>query len=97
LNIEEKSVGDALRLAGDRLVHVHACENDRGTPGTGHVPWDEVFDALRDVGYDRQLVIESFTPLVKEIARAVSLWRPLDAEGDALAVGGLRFLRGQVL
>jgi len=96
LNIEEKSVGDALRLAGDRLFHVHACENDRGTPGTGHVPWDEVFAALRDAGYDRQLVIESFTPLVKEIARAVSLWRPLDAEGDALAAGGFRFLHGQL-
>ena len=97
LNIEEKSVGDALRLAGDQLFHVHACENDRGTPGTGHVPWDEVFAALRDVGYDRQLVIESFTPLVQEIARAVSLWRPLDAEGDALATAGLRFLRGRLV
>ena len=56
-----------------------------------------MFAALRDLGYERQLVIESFTPLVKEIARAVSLWRPLDAEGDALASGGLRFLQGQLL
>jgi D-psicose/D-tagatose/L-ribulose 3-epimerase len=97
LNIEEKSVGDALRLAGERLIHVHACENDRGTPGTGHVPWGEVFGALRDIGYDRQVVIESFTPLVTEIARAVSLWRPLDAEGDTLAAGGLRCLREHVI
>jgi D-psicose/D-tagatose/L-ribulose 3-epimerase len=93
LNIEEKSVGDALRAAGERLFHVHACENDRGTPGTGHVPWREVFDALRDLGYGGQVVIESFTPAVVEIARAVSLWRPLDAEGDDLAAGGLAFLR----
>jgi D-psicose/D-tagatose/L-ribulose 3-epimerase len=93
LNIEEKSVGGAIRTAGDRLFHFHACENDRGTPGTGHVPWDEVFTALRAIGYDRQVVIESFTPQVKEIARAVSLWRPLDAEGDELAAGGLAFLR----
>ena len=94
-NIEEKSVGGAIRECGDRLFHVHTCENDRGTPGTGHVPWAEVFDALRDIGYAGQLVIESFTPAVREIARAVSLWRPLDAEGDALASGGLRFLREQ--
>ncbi|HEY0417039.1 MAG TPA: sugar phosphate isomerase/epimerase [Gaiellaceae bacterium] len=93
LNIEEKSLGEAIRTAAGRLFHVHACENDRGTPGTGHVPWAEVFDALRDVGYDGQVVIESFTPAVKEIARAVSLWRPLDADGDDLAAGGLGFLR----
>lgn len=93
LNIEEKSVGDAIRAAGDRLFHFHACENDRGTPGSGHVPWREVFDALRDAGYRGQVVIESFTPAVREIARAVSLWRPLDADGDALASGGLEFLR----
>ena len=39
------------------------------------------------------LVIESFTPAVREIAKAVSLWRPLDAPSDELARGGARFLR----
>jgi D-psicose/D-tagatose/L-ribulose 3-epimerase len=96
LNIEEKSPGAAVRLAGERLFHVHACENDRGTPGTGHVEWAEVVAALADVGYSGQIVIESFTPAVQAIARAVSLWRPLDAEGDALAAGGLRFLRSSL-
>jgi D-psicose/D-tagatose/L-ribulose 3-epimerase len=93
LNIEEKSVGAAIRAAGDRLFHVHACENDRGTPGTGHVPWRETAEALHALGYEGQVVIESFTPAVEGIARAVSLWRPLDAAGDALAAGGLAFLR----
>jgi D-psicose/D-tagatose/L-ribulose 3-epimerase len=92
MNIEEKSLGEAIRAAGDRIFHFHACENDRGTPGTGHVPWDDVFAALRDVAYTGPVVIESFTPRVREIARAVSLWRPLDAEGDALAAGGRAFL-----
>ena len=40
MNIDEKSLGDAVRLVGDRLLQVHTCENDRGTPGTGHVQWD---------------------------------------------------------
>jgi D-psicose/D-tagatose/L-ribulose 3-epimerase len=93
VNIEEKSPGDAFRLAGERLFHIHACENDRGTPGTGHLEWADIFAALGDAGYRGQIVIESFTPAVQSIARAVSLWRPLDAEGDALAIGGLRFLR----
>jgi D-psicose/D-tagatose/L-ribulose 3-epimerase len=96
MNIEEKSVPDAIRLAGDRLFHVHTCENDRGTPGTGHVAWPEVFQALHDVGYEGQLVIESFTPAVQEIAKAVSMWRPLDATGDDLARKGLGFVRAGV-
>ena len=93
MNVEEKSHGDAIRLAGERLIHFHACENDRGTPGTGHVPWREVFQALCDIGYTGQLVIESFTPAVYEIARAASIWRPLDAGGDSLARNGVAFVR----
>jgi D-psicose/D-tagatose/L-ribulose 3-epimerase len=93
MNIEEKSIPDAIRAAGDRLFHVHACENDRGTPGTGHVPWADVFRALDEIGYEGQLVIESFTPAVQEIAKAASIWRPLDAAGDELARGGAAFLR----
>ena len=93
MNIDEKSLGDAIRLVGERLLQVHTCENDRGTPGTGHVPWDDVFTALADIGFDGPLVIESFTPELEEIAKAVSLWRPLDAPSDELARNGARFLR----
>jgi D-psicose/D-tagatose/L-ribulose 3-epimerase len=52
MNIEERSLGDAIRTAGSRLRHVHACENDRGAPGAGHIPWQEVAQALRDIHYD---------------------------------------------
>ena len=93
MNIDEKSIGGAIELVGDRLFHVHTCENDRGTPGTGHVEWDELFAALRAIDYQGQLVIESFTPAVRDIAKAVSLWRPLDAPSDVLAASGARFLR----
>jgi D-psicose/D-tagatose/L-ribulose 3-epimerase len=93
MNIDEKSLGDAVRLVGDRLLQVHTCENDRGTPGSGHVQWSELFAALRDIDFTGPLVIESFTPAVKEIAKAVSLWRPLDAQPDELARRGAAFLR----
>ncbi len=94
MNIEEQSLGDAIRLAGKRVQHVHACENDRGTPGSGHVPWNDVAAGLRDIGYDGPVVIESFTSKVKSIARAAAIWRPLAASQDALARDGLAFLRG---
>ena len=93
MNIEERSLGDAIRRCGDKLVHVHACENDRGAPGTGHVPWDDVAQALDDIGYDGALVIESFTADVVSIARAAAIWRTFDTSQDALAEKGLRFLR----
>ena len=92
-NIEEKDVGAAFRLAGDKLLHVHASANDRGAPGADHVPWDEVRDALRDIGYDGSVVIESFTAENETIATAASIWRPLAASQDAIAVDGLAFLR----
>jgi D-psicose/D-tagatose/L-ribulose 3-epimerase len=93
MNIEEKSIPGAIRLAGQRLLHVHTSENDRGTPGTGHVCWSEVFSALDEIGYEGQLVIESFTPDIGEIAKAGSMWRPLDAAGDELAGKGCAFIR----
>lgn len=94
MNIEERSLGDAIRAAGPRLRHFHACENDRGAPGSGHLPWDEVAQALRDVGYAGPVVIESFTSKVQSIARAAAIWRPLAASQDALAREGLVFLQG---
>jgi D-psicose/D-tagatose/L-ribulose 3-epimerase len=96
MNIEEKSLGDAIRATGSRLVHLHSCENDRGAPGSGNVDWDGVAQALKDINYDGPVVIESFTPDVKSIARAAAIWRPLADSSDALASEGLSFLRGQL-
>jgi D-psicose/D-tagatose/L-ribulose 3-epimerase len=94
MNIEERSIGDAIRTVGARLRQLHACENDRGAPGSGHVPWQEVADACRAIGFSGPYVIESFTSKVKTIARAAAIWRPLASSQDALAQDGLRFLRG---
>lgn len=96
MNIEEKSVPEAIRQAGDRMLHFHACENDRGTPGAGHVEWSPVLAAVREVGYGGHVTIESFTPEIQEIARAVSTWRPVAASGDDLARDGLVFLKAQI-
>ena len=53
-NIEEKDVAAALLSVAPCLKHVHACENDRGTPGTGHTDWPGVFRVLRDLNYSRR-------------------------------------------
>jgi D-psicose/D-tagatose/L-ribulose 3-epimerase len=93
MNIEEKSLGDAIRATGSRLCHLHACENDRGAPGSGNVTWDAVKQALRDIHYDGPVVIESFTNKVKSIARAAAIWRSFEPSQDSLAQNGLNFLK----
>ena len=93
MNIEEKSLGDAIRAVGSRLHHIHACENDRGAPGSGNITWGEVALALKDINYDGPVIIESFTAKVKSIARAAAVWRPVAASQDALAADGLAFLQ----
>jgi D-psicose/D-tagatose/L-ribulose 3-epimerase len=93
MHLEEKNSGDAIRCAGDKIFHFHACENDRGVPGTGQVRWDDVAQALKDVRYDGPVVIESFTAQVKEIARAVCIWREIAPSQDAIAQQGLQFLK----
>ena len=93
MNIEEDSMGDAIRAVGSRLIQVHSNENNRGTPGKGHVPWQEVAQALKDINFDGVFVIESFTNKVKSIARAAAIWRPLAPSQDALAADGVVFLK----
>lgn len=93
MNIEEKNIPAALRRAAGRIVEFHACANDRGTPGEDHLPWPAIVGALRDASFQGPVVIEAFTPEIKEIARAVSIWRPLAESEDALASNGLQHLK----
>ncbi|MHB1252646.1 MAG: sugar phosphate isomerase/epimerase family protein [Candidatus Humimicrobiaceae bacterium] len=94
MSIEEKNSAMAVLDAGDLLYLLHASENDRGAAGTGQVHWKEVADALRRINYDKWVVIESFTPENKVIAKAASIWRQTEKSDFALAEKGLKFLKG---
>ena len=92
-NIEEKNQAAAIRLLGSHIFHVHTCENDRGIPGSGPIDWVGVIGALRAIGYDDWLVIESFGPGIKEIAAAACIWRDLADSPDDIPMIGARNLR----
>jgi D-psicose/D-tagatose/L-ribulose 3-epimerase len=92
-NIEEKSIPDGCRMLGPRLRHVHACENDRGIPGTGHVDFPGIVKALRETGYDGYLTIESFGFNLPEMSASAAIWRDLAPSPDAIALEGARYLR----
>ncbi len=93
MHLEERSSAHAIRRASGRIFHFHACENDRGVPGAGQVHWNEVASALKEIRYDGPVVIESFTSAVKEISRAVCIWREIAPSQDAIASDGLKFLK----
>ena len=91
-NIEEKKIETALKKVAPVLAHVHISENDRGTPGDGHVPWDETFATLSAIGYKGWLTIEAFTRNDPDFANAINVWREYSEPWD-MAEGGLKFIR----
>jgi D-psicose/D-tagatose/L-ribulose 3-epimerase len=92
-NIEEKDLAGACRLLGRHLKHVQISENDRGTPGSGHIAWDRLLRALADLRYDGWLTIESFGPSLGAFSAAVAIWRDIEPTPDAIAFDGVEFLR----
>jgi D-psicose/D-tagatose/L-ribulose 3-epimerase len=93
MNIEENNPAEAIRSAGDHKGHMHASGSHRGIPGTGHVDWIGIFAALKDIAYDGDICIETFSTDNDTIARAVSLWIQRFDSPQQLALEGLSFLR----
>lgn len=91
-NIEEKSIGEAIRCGGKHIIHIHISENDRSTPGRGHVPWGEVYAAIRSIGYDGWLTIEAFGKAMPEVAAATCIWRSMFDTEEQLAKDGLKLI-----
>ncbi len=93
MTIEEQNIREAINLVGDKLIHVQVSENHRGIPGTGLTPWKEFKMGLEDVDYKGAVVIESFTPEIKELAGAVCIWKHLANSQDEFASEGINFLK----
>lgn len=91
-NIEEKTLSGALHKAAPVLGHVHISENDRGTPGEGHIPWDETFSALSEIEYEGWLTIEAFTRDDPDFANSINVWREYSKPWD-VAEQGFTFIR----
>jgi D-psicose/D-tagatose/L-ribulose 3-epimerase len=74
-NIEEKVPIGAIAKHTMAIDHVHISENDRGTPGRGHIDFGATFKALKAVKYDGWLTIEAFGRGLVELAAATKVWR----------------------
>jgi D-psicose/D-tagatose/L-ribulose 3-epimerase len=91
---EEDSFSGAVKCCGKEFLgYVHVCENNRGIPGQGLVPWREFFSSLNEIGYTEPCSIESFDPSFEEINRLCAIWRKFADSGEELAVKGLKNLK----
>lgn len=92
-NIEEKDPVAAIKAIKRHMIHVHISENDRGTPGEGHVPWSETYRALRATGYDDFLTIEAFGRALPAVAAATRVWRDFFPSRESLYREGLEQMK----
>lgn len=58
MNIEERSIPAALRLAGDRLGYVHLADSNRWAPGNGHTDFEAILATLAELHYQGQIGFE---------------------------------------
>src|SRR4029079_4080275 len=92
-NIEEKYPPSALAAVAKDVIHFHISENDRGTPGRGHVQWKETFKTLRKMNYNGWLTIESFSRVLAELAAATRVWRDFFPSVEEVYEEGIKFIR----
>lgn len=101
MNIEETSIGDAIRTAGKDLGHFHTGECNRLCPGKGRMPWQEIGDALRQIGYDQAVVMEPFVQMGGTVGSDIKVWREMvpdlnEEKLDADARAALEFQRSML-
>lgn len=73
--IEECDIRKAILKGGRQIFHVHLCDNNRSAPGTGRVPFQEIKEALQEIGYHRYLMVENFILPNTEAGNESCIWR----------------------
>ncbi len=98
MNIEEDSIGDAIRHAGPYLKSLHLGETNRKPPGMGRMPWAEIRSALDDISYTGPLVMEPFVKPGGQVGRDIGVWRDLipNADLDELAAQAVVFVKNNL-
>ena len=98
MNIEEDSLSDAIRLAGRDLGHLHVGEANRKPPRAGRMPWGEIANALHEIGYNGDVVMEPFVTMGGQVGKDIRVWRDIsrgatEAGLDADVQSSVAFLR----
>jgi D-psicose/D-tagatose/L-ribulose 3-epimerase len=94
-NIEEKDPIGCIEtvFATGKLNNVHISENDRGTPGKGHVNIVGSIHKLKALGYDGWLTIEAFGGSLPDLAAATRVWRDFFPSTDEVYSEGIKYIK----
>lgn len=92
-NIEEADQLGCITKTRRCIKHVHISENDRGTPGRGHVPFGPILQTLRQSEYDGWLTIEAFSRALPVLAAAAKVWRDFFPDPDQVWQEGIGVIR----
>ena len=96
--IEEDSIEEAIKLAGNKLGHFHCGTNNRKPPQPGLMNWEQVANGLRAIGYDGIVTLEPLVRTGGTVATDSKVWRDMtdgadDAKMDKDAECGLAFMK----
>ncbi len=95
MNIEEDSIGEAIRNVGAYLSALHLGEPNRKPPGLGRMPWTEIKEALDDIEFNGPLVMEPFILPGGQVGRDIGVYREIieNPDLDALASVSAEFVK----
>ncbi len=98
MNIEEDSIGEAIIKGGDKIGLFHIGENNRNVPGRGHIPWDEVVAALKQIDYQGDTAMEPVVLAGGTTGGSMAIHRDLTGgmDLDELAREGLEFYKAKL-
>jgi len=63
MNIEERDIPEAIRIAGSNLINVHISDSNRCSVGRGHINFKELIKALKEINYQYALTLEPLPPV----------------------------------
>ncbi len=90
---EIRDYAAAVHTVGERLWGLHACENDRGAPGGGLVPWASIFRALQDVAFDGHILFETYNSAINDFAFQRGMFHDPCPDGEAFVRKALAFVK----
>jgi D-psicose/D-tagatose/L-ribulose 3-epimerase len=90
---EVRDYAEGIRTVGRKLWGMHMCENDRGVPGGGLMPWSSISKALAETDFNGHLIMEAYNSSIRDFAYERGMFHNVCPDPDSFIKDGLRFLK----
>ncbi|MHA1385884.1 MAG: sugar phosphate isomerase/epimerase family protein [Candidatus Helarchaeota archaeon] len=67
MNIEEKDLPASIRIAGDKLIHLHVGDSNRQSVGRGHTDFKGIIRSLKEINFNGYLAMEPLPPTAADV------------------------------